>query len=398
MKKLYYLLAILAVGAAFSACSPLSKMNDQLNALPSNTQITANPVIPPITFSVTLAAADYGLLPSADYAKTKFYYKTTDDAKVSIPAILAAKYPTYPDKSSASVTYAFGPVSIAVADTLNADVNYTLTAADYTLLPGNKFTDFSTAQILSWLPYKYPTPAANQLAVLTYTYFESGKTPSAGVPATDAFLYLNGVWTKIYRISNAQYASVGNGTNNWFIAADAGNLVSYFNTFLKSDAAVMATAKFGTVIYVNYRYLTTYQRVLPLTFDGTNWVTTPTPLTLTFLKTNGVWVADNTVYYTLVQADYTYMGTQSPSTIGSTAARANIASFPDFNTSATTDATYWSDADITSIIADFAKHKYGTTAVLNQKFTITYAVYNFGVVTNKTKTYQYDGTNFNLVP
>jgi hypothetical protein len=227
---------------------------------------------------------------------------------------------------------------------------------------------------------------------MTYLYFESGKTASAGTLTTDAFLYMGGLWTKIYRINNAQYTSVGNGLNFWFVAADAPNLPAYFNTFLKADPTVMLTAKVGDVKYINYRYLTTYQRVLPMTFDGTNWVTTPTTVTLAFAKTNGAWVADNTVAYTLVKADYTYIS--AIPAVGSDAAMANLASFGNFNIQG--GATTWTDAQINAGIANFLKTKF-TTAVVNQKFLVTYAAYNGANIT-PTKTFKYDGSAFVYTP
>jgi len=383
MKKIYYLLALIAL--AFTSCQkqPIIPVGVNTPGSAYTKQLT-----------ITLASTDYKSLPNKVYPTTTLNFATLADAKTYIPTILNTKYPQLDNGSTAAVTFSLAAPTVTLADSTNANTAYTLTPADYLLLPKNTFTDFSTAQILSWLPYKYPTPVNNQLAVLTYTYFESGATSNSGIPATDAFLYTNGVWTKIYRVSAAQYLSVGRGVNNWFIATDVPVLATYLNTFLKADPLVMTTAHVGDIKYVNYRYLTTYQKVMLLTFDGTNWVNTPTTATLAFGKSGGTWAPDNTVFYTMVQADFTIIST---STAGSALARANIASFADFNTSATTDATYWSDADIQAGIAFLLKSKYGTTAVVNQKFTITYAVYNFGVITNRTKTYQYDGTNFNFL-
>src|SRR6185312_299830 len=377
MKKIYYLLAFVTL--VVTACKK-------------------QPIIPVGTYTkqltVTLAQSDYQSLGSTVYSSKSYNFNTTTDAKTYIPTILNAKYPQLGDGSTAIVSFSLAAPAITLADSTNANTAYTLTAADYLLLPGNKFTDFSTAQMLSWLPYKYPNAVNNQLAVLTYTYFESGATSNSGLPATDAFLYTNGSWQKIYRVSAAQYASVGRGVNNWFIATDVASLTFYLNTFLKADTKVMATAQVGSLVYVNYRYLTTYQKVMPLTFDGTNWVNTSTTTALSFMKTGGKWAPDNTVFYTMVQADYT---TISNSTLGSVAGRTNIASFPDFNTSAPTDATYWADADIQAGLILVLKARFGSTAVVNQKFVVTYAAYNFGVVSNKTKTYKYDGTNFVFV-
>jgi hypothetical protein len=371
MKRIYYLLAFVAVATAFTACNPMDKTYKDLGDLPapSGTATTA----------VTLSAADYGLLPKGHAAKTALYFKAVDTAKLDVPLILASKYPNFGDKSTVNVTYAITPTTIKLADSLNATTTLTLQTTptnDY-VFPAyngnaaNTFNDFSATAALSYLYYKYQTPLPeNSLRVMNYLYFESGKTAAAGTSTTDAFLYMGGVWTKIYRVSNAQYASVGNGLNNWFVAADATNLPSYFNTFLKADPTVMLTAKAGDVKYVNYRYTTTYQRVLALTYDGTNWVTTSTPSTLIFAKTNGVWIADNTVTYQLTPADHV---TISGLTFGSDLARANLASFKSVDLRSTS-TTRWLPEEIANAVAAFAKIKY-PNAEQNQIFNISYYGY-----------------------
>jgi hypothetical protein len=390
MKKIYYLLAFIIASAFITACNPLDNTYKQIGDLPT----------PVPTFALTLSTSDYGILPKGNFAKTSYYFKATDSAKASIPIILASKYPGYPEKSAIAVTYSITPTIVKLADSTNANTAFTLNTTptnDY-IFPGNTFSDLSASAVLNWLAYKYPTPAPNELHVLTYLYFESGKTASSGTLTTDAFLYLNGIWTKIYHISNAQYALTNNGLNNWYVAADVPNLPAYFNNYLKADPIVMLTAKVGDIKYVNYRYTTTYQRVLALTFDGTNWITTPTPVTLSFVKTNGVWVADNTVNYKLTSLDYSFINT-SPTTanINIATARANVASFGDFNiTTPLSPTTGWSDTDINSVIVAILVNDF-KTPVANQKFVITYVAYN-GATINVTKTFVYDGSNFIYTP
>jgi len=398
MKRIYYLLAFVAIATIFSACNPMDNTYKQLGALPT-------PQAPATTFSVTLAAADYGLLPKGHAARTALSFQVIDTAKVDIPLILAKNYPTYGEKSSASVTYALSsPVAIKLADSLNADVAFTLSVgppSDYTYpaiggRAANTFNDLSATAVINWLYAKFPNPQPNELHVLTYLYFESGKTASAGTTTTDSFLYLNGVWTKIYRISNAQYASTNNGVNNWYVANDQVNLPSYFNTFLKADATVMLSAKFGDIMYINYRYLTTFQRVMELTFNGTNWVNTTTPLTLNFVKTNGVWVADNTVNYKLTAADYTFIKTM-PTTVNIQTALDNVASFGDYNiTVPVSPTTGWTDAQVNASLVLILAHDF-PTAVANQKFVVTYVAFS-GSTFNVTKTFVFDGTNFVYTP
>lgn len=379
MKKiLLNIIGIAAIAVAFSSCRP---MDDTYKAL--------GPVsVTPQNFAITLSTTDYGLLPTGNYAKTSLSFKTKDDASASIPLILGSKYPGYKDKSSVAVTYATSPATIKLADSVFNDVAYTLTDADYLLLPGNTFKDFSASQILKWLPYKYPDPAANTLALLTFNYYENGVT----APATQSFLFMNGAWTKIYTISPAQYNSIGKGgTFNDFSSSDAANLPSYFNNLLKADLAVSSTAKIGDVQYVSYKYFgsANFQRVLPLTYNGSNWTTTANTATLTFAISSGTWIADNTVYYTLGSADYSYIA--GLSNVGTADQRADLGKYGDFTLTGN-GTNVWADADVKAAIIAVIKHLYITPAV-NQKFVMTYKAYNGATVT-QSKTFQYDGTTF----
>jgi|GEM_PF-575982 len=427
MKKIYNLLAFAAVIGSLSACRPLDKTYDELGGVPAPTASAA-------TASLTLSAADYGLLPSSNYAKTSLSFKTKADAASSIPTILAAKFPTYGDKSSIQVTYGLTNSSVKLADSVNANVaislqvgppsDYTYPAFIYTTaaspnnkitISANNFNDLSATAAISWLRSKYntqltfapdtikygPSLPDNSIRVLTYLYFESNVTASAGTLTTDAFIYTAANdWQKIYCVKPAQYATVNRGVNNAFVAADAANLPTFFNTFLKADGAVMATAKVSDIIYVNYKYQTSatasFQRVLPMTFDGTNWITTPSAVTLQFLKTNGTWVADNTVTYKLTTADYAQIKTM-PTTINVQTALDNVANFGDFNvTVPVSPSTGWTDAQVNACINLILLHDF-PTAVANQKFVITYVAYN-GATFNVTKTFVYNSGAFTVAP
>lgn len=391
MKKiLLNVLGLAAIAVAITSCRPMDKTYKAIGPVPT-------PNGTPQTFSLTLAAADYALLPSGNYAKTSMNFASKTDAAASIPLILASKYPNYADKSAATVTYAVPALTLKLADSVFSHVAYTLAdPADYLKLPNNKYDDFSDSQILSWLPYQYPAPADNQLALLTFNYYANGVT----APATLSFLYKNGAWMKIYTITPAQYTAVGKGgTNNDFSTGDAALLPSYFNTLLKADLAVAATAKPGDVQYVSYKYYVpksgsgatavpaaNYQRVLPLVFDGTNWLAQSLPATLAFVKTNGTWVADNTVTFTLSAADYTFIAGTG---IGSAAASSNLKQFGDFSLSGT---SAWTDDQINAGLIALLANKYPGAAV-NQKFVLTYAAYNGGTI-NVTKTFVYNGSTF----
>lgn len=344
----------------------------------------------------TMVAADYKKLDTASYGYKNGVFQSEDDAKQTIPGLLTTEYPRVDDGSTADVTFNVGTPQVKVADSVYKNVAYTLTNADYLLLPGNKFTDFTAAQILSWLPYgpKTSSPKANQLAVLTFNYYSGSVSVQ-----TFGYMYLNGAWQQIYLLSPAQYASVGRSNHNEFVATDnVSSVNTYIGALLKADLSVSATAQVGDIQYVSYNYYdgtTDFQKVTAFAFDGSNWVSGSTPRTLSFERASGKWVVSSTVSYTLVKDDYVYIGTQT--TAGTQAARDNVAKYPDFNISATTDATYWSDADLNAAMIAVLTEKFKATALPNQKFVVTYVVYSFGKTSNASKTFVFDGTNF-VVP
>jgi len=386
MKRIYYLLAITAV-TAFSACNPLDKTYKQLGDLPA-------PAAPAASVTITLSAADYGSLPKSNSAQKSFYFKTVDSAKAGIPLILAAKYPTYGEKSSATVTFTLAPPAVKPVDSLISRISYTATNDDYISILGQnpKYIELTTAQAIKLLTNKYPDAVNNQIVLLTYIFYESGVVSTA-TTLTDTFIFLNGTWVKGYTISAAQFAYVGNKYGD-FSSSDAPYINSYLNAILKADQVTTIKAKVGDVKYVSYKYYAggLSQRIQPLTFDGTNWIANSLPQTLVFLKTNGTWVADNTVTYTLTADDYTFIKTTD---VNVQTARDNVAQYGDFSIKTPlSPTTGWSDADINAVLILILAHDY-PNAVADQKFIITYVAYN-GATIHVTKTFVYNGTTFVL--
>jgi len=357
MKKIIYLLAFIAV--AFASCDPLSKTYQDLDSAP----------LPKTTLSVNITTS----------------YPTIAAGNAAIPAILANSYSKYPDGSSANVTFSLNTNSVNAPDVTLSHVAYTLTTADYTF-PGNTFPDLTTQGVLNYLAYKYPTPVDFQLVVLGYVYFESGFTPSAGTPVTEAFMYLSGKWVKIYLVSHDQYTSVGRGLYDMFdsnsSAADFTNLQGYLNTFLKNDPSVALTAKAGQIIWVSYKYGTATQEAVPMYFDGTNW---SSRYTSNFVKTNGVWVLNNlpVINYTLATADYTAMAANTA--IGSDAARASLNQFHDF------DLSLFSSTEVDNDIIAFLATKYAGSKT-NQEVDISLKTFNPSGTS--VRAYIFDGSKF----
>src|ERR1700756_5261229 len=273
MKKIYYLLAFATL--AFSACQKEPTLH----------QITVVPVIPvKENLTITLQPADYQSLASG-YPKSTMTIDDNTDAALYVPQILNKEYSNLADGSTAIVTYTQSALYFKpAADSLYSDVYYQLSNADYLLLPGNKYTDFSLAQTLAWLPYKYTSPVNNQLALINFTPYPSTLTP----PPPYSFLYYQGAWKQIYTIQPAQYTQAGVGKYDQFTTSNSeSSLVSTFNFFLKNDLTIMDTVKKNDIIFVSFDYYassTAYQRVKPLEYDGNNFVapyTMPATISLT---------------------------------------------------------------------------------------------------------------------
>jgi len=366
MKKIYYLLAFAAITVTGCQKQPIVGLGGS----------GANEVK---TLNLTLASSDYSTLGSTVYASKTKNFNSDADAKQYIPTILNNEYPQLSNGSKANITFSEQPVLV---DSVLKDQQYTLVTTptnDYKLLPGNNYSDFSIAQTIAWLPYKFPTPATTQQEILTFAYYNGQTTTTS----TFAFLYLNGSWRQAYLLTPAQYAAVGRPAYSEFTSADDANIPSFLNAVLKSDPSVMATAKSGSIQYVSFTYYNsakvTTQRVLAMGFDGTNWSPLATT-TLAFLKSGGTWIPDPTVYYTLTKADITSIGN---GTNGTTSQRANLLQYGDFSGWSKTDLQ---NAIIVVLTTDFPNPK------VNINYVVTYLNYTNSADVPTTITFQYNGT------
>ena len=362
MKKIHYLFALLAM--ALSACQK------QPNLAPT-TYVK--------TMDLTLQPSDYQLLSYKTYPYNTLSFINIADANTYIPMILNARDPQLSDGSKANVTFSLTP-SIAPADSVYSDLTYTVTSADYVAVTGNHYGDFSAANVLSFLTYKYPNPSTNQLAVITYVLYTGTDNT-----VTNSFLYLNNAWIKIYQVTPAQYASVGDGKYDQITSSDQSKAPGYFNFFLKNDITIADTVKANDIEYVSYNYYGggTFQRILALTYDGSNWSTNGGLATRAFLKQGGTWIPDPTVYYTLTSADTKYISTLT-TTGASSSLLSSTGSYGDFETSWTT-----AELDI-AFIAVLTKDF--PTPKVNVNYVVTYLLYTGGNDVPTTATFKYSGS------
>ncbi|SDS64419.1 hypothetical protein SAMN05216490_1533 [Mucilaginibacter mallensis] len=372
MKKIYYLTAFVAM--AFTAC----QKQPIVPLYPAVASVQA--------YNFTLASSDYALLPSSAYPSTTLSFKNATDAQTYIPTILNAKYPSKlaADNSTAAVTYTQAALSFKLTDSVYADVAYTLTPADYLLLPGNKYTDFSIAQVLKWLPYKYPSPVVNQLSLLTFTPYPATLTPPY------SFLYLNGAWSEIYTITPAQYAVYGLGKYNQFTSTNDATLPAMLGALLKTDLTIQDTVKAGDIEYISFNYYGsdkgTYQRVIPLEYDGSNYVAPKTYVAgpLNFVKKSGQWQYVQplpVIPYTLTAADIKLI---AASTVAPSGQLSNLGSYGDFESAWTT--AQLDAAMILVLTADFQ------TPQINTNYKVTYLAYVGGTDVPTSLLFQWSGT------
>jgi len=398
MKKLIYLCICLAIAIAFVSCN---KLGDTYKAIDANT-LAGNAGK---TLNYTLTASDFTSLGSSNYAYKTHNFSTTTDANTFIPVILNYKFFDYPNGSVANITYGGQPI---LADSVYKDEQYTLATtptSDYILYPGNKFNDFSVAQVLTWLPYKYTAPVANQTYVLNWIFYP---TLSATAPqiypgvylsttgsvttAVSAFSFINNAWVQDYYITPAQYAAVGRGQYNQFTSTDDANIITYLNNILKTDPSVMSAAATGAVQYVSFNYYNaakvTTQRVLAMAYNGTNWVPNANN-TAIFVKQNGTWIPDPSIYYTLTKADTQLIGNPNGTNsqnVGTAAERANLYSYGDFSG--------WANADMDAALilvltTDFPNPK------VNLNYKVTFLKYTNGADVPTTFVFVYDGAKWN---
>ncbi|HVW12502.1 MAG TPA: hypothetical protein VHB54_01695 [Mucilaginibacter sp.] len=365
MKKIYYLLAFAVL--LFTACQkqPVIGPGPTPNAYVK-------------TMQLTLAASDYQLLPSSDYPHSTLSFDNLADANTYVPKILNLRDPQLSNGSKASITFALG-ANVYLADSLYKDLTYTVTPADYTAA-GSNYGDFTAAEALSFVQSKYTSPQPQQLVLLTYVLYTGTDNT-----VTNSFLYVNGAWKQIYQVTPAQYASVGDGKYNEFTNADIPKLAGYFNFFLKNDISVASTAKAGDVQYVSYNHYVSstkqdYQDVMVLSYDGANWHTAVSA-TAQFIKSNGTWIPDPTVYYTLTSADTKLIANSNISTQDN---RTAVGKYGDFENT-------WSTADLQAALILVLQTDFPSPKV-NVDYKITYLAYSGGADVPTTLTFQYNGT------
>ncbi|WP_372794654.1 hypothetical protein [Lutibacter sp.] len=287
MKKLIYLITVL--GLAFTSCEP---MDDIYNALDAQEKVITGEA----TF--TLSDDDYDFL-ELGYGN----FSSIDDAKTMIPGLLKNNYPVWGNGSLATVTFKwYNPKSSPSGNI------YALSDADHNAITGKTYGNFDKSyHIFNYLDAKYPSPSEGDFYSLRYRFYAGGEST-----LTDGFLFENGDWTKFNGFTEDEYLSMGESYPNFS---------SHDEAALKIPLALPDIFKFsqkvaGDIVQAMYELYkgggVTKSYVNNYIFDGSKWApyTNVALETIKFGHDGTVWVPDNTIKYTLTQADYDSLGTE----------------------------------------------------------------------------------------
>ncbi len=284
MKKIFYL--VMSLGFIFTSCDPMDDIHSEIDA---QAEVISGEI------QITLNDDDYD-----DLGLSFGNFNSVDDAKLMIPGLLTDKYPVWGNGSLANVTFKwYNPVK-----TYNAPV-YELTEQEHNDITGNTYGNFDRDYyIFDYLDEKYPEPSEGDFYSLRYQYYSGSEQT-----LTDGFAYENGDWTKFTGFTEAQYNAMGNGFPN-FGSSDEANakipiaLVDVYK-FNPQEAGAIALA-----MYELYSSGVTTSYTSSYVYDGTSWskYNNVANETVQFGHDGTTWVPDNTINYTLTQADYDLVG------------------------------------------------------------------------------------------
>lgn len=366
MKKSIYFL-MMFVGLALTSCEPMEDIHDDIDAELDSKDIVGN-------VNYVLTDDDYETL-DLGYGN----FSNLDDAKTMIPGLLDQLYPVWGEGSIANVAFKL----YAPKQDEKSLIVYEVTNDDYDMYGDDEFASFDRDwQITDLLEDKFADASNRTLVSLTYDYYDGGLQRDVN----NGFLLLNGDWVMIPGLTEDEYAAMGESYPNFSNEDEA---EAKLPIFLK-DKFKYSDPKAGDIEPIMYKLYTkdvddvdgdgkttdntTYSYVKYFVFDGMEWsVYNNTVMqSLQFGHDGDVWVPDNTIKYTLTDADFAAIES------------ALIASYPDpadsagyygnFDRRSGEDA-YWSDAMILEAM-NVVLDNLDPNAEEGQKYVVTFDVYN----------------------
>lgn len=382
MKNTFYYIAIF-LGLALTSCEPMEDIHDEINSRLENERAVGDIIY-------TLTEDDY--LEELELSHTNF--DSSDDAKSLLPGFLAAKYPNYGAKSSAIISFdIYTPVS-----TEKFLEVYTVSTEDYDSYPDTeKYDNFDDEdQIYTFLNDKYTDLENRTLVSLTYKFYDGSlKTLNNG------FLYVNGEFTMIEGLTDAEYNMAGESYDNFSSEDEA---LAKLPIFLK-EKYKYELLQAGDVKSIMYKLYTkdvqdidgdgstsdnaVYSYIEYFVFDGTNF--SPYNNTVTesvkFGNIDGVWVPDNTIRFSLAGSDYSIISNGLTDVYPNPAS--SVGNYGNFDRRVGEDA-YWND-DMILEAMNILLDNIDPSAEEGQKYVLTYDVYNGSNITEDISLIKEDG-------
>jgi hypothetical protein len=287
MKKIIYL--FMALGLIFTACDPMEDIHDVIDA---QKEIISGEA----TFE--LSDDDYDEL-DLSYGN----FNSIDDAKAMIPNLLSNKYPVWGDGSLATVTFKW----YNRKNTYSKNV-YELSDDEHNAITGGSYGNFDRDyHVTNYLEATYPDAEEGDFHSLRYRFYAGGEST-----LTDGFYFENGEWNRITGFTPDEYKTMGNGYPNFGSHDEAEAKIP----IALIDKYKFAAKEAGDIVGAMYELYkgggVTKSYTSNFIFDGSAWskYNNVANETIKFGHDGNVWVPDNTIKYTLTQADYDSLGTE----------------------------------------------------------------------------------------
>lgn len=315
--------------------------------------------------TLELLPADFEALKTVTAAAEIYKNKSftsENEAKEFVPLILAKKYLYLGEGAIAQVTYDLGSINT----NLNTPVATTVTNDIYQAVTGGTvYQNFnSEAQIIAGAKAIKPNPNQGDWLKMTFKW-----SKNTGIDSTANMLYLSNSWYVAYILTPADYRKMDQPVNNSFSSATIAN--SFIPVFYKNRFPYKTTegAK-SVVVWDLYANSIVTQKFTLLDYKNGNWILNngTDKAVMKFSITKGIWVADNTIKYTLTTDDHKI--TVASVVTDNEAAKASIAQYGNFDLK-----LFSAEGAVVKYLGLFLKKKFPDAAV-GQKYLLTYKTFN----------------------
>ena len=218
-----------------------------------------------------------------------------------IPGLLSDMFPVWGKNSSALVTFKF----YNRVNTYSKNV-YALSDAEHNAITGKTYGNFDKSyHLTNYLDATYTAPNEGDFVSLRYRWYAGGETTK-----TDGFAYLGGEWIRFIGFTVDEYKAMGESYPNFSSHDEAAAKMP----ISLADVYKYNQQNAGTIVSAMYELYkgggVTKSYTSNFIFDGTAWSKYNNVMgeILQFGHDGTTWVPDNTIKYTLTQADYDLVG------------------------------------------------------------------------------------------